>query len=227
MALITLEPPREGFGADRFLIRNGARERNAVAIALRPFIQELPERLVDPAQFPMPGRRGPSRVKPSFPTPISNRETTEEIRLSEGGVAPLLGGEQALPCTASQVRSWTFTQTVATGNESLVVTLPLPWPFKINHITATTRSAPLDNNSHLRIWVAPGTGNNGVISPGRIPVLVNALEVAGSLDPITTPKHLYPAYPVSQPNWHIQLIAENSTGGTLIYQTHIEIERLG
>lgn len=76
MTLIVLEPPREGFGADRFLIRNGARARNELAIALRPFIQELPERLIDPAQFPQPGRRGASRPPPTFP---STREQRAEV----------------------------------------------------------------------------------------------------------------------------------------------------
>lgn len=227
MGLITLEPPREGFGADRFIIRNGARERNAEAIALRPFIQELPERLVDPAQFPMPGRRGPSRVKPSFPKPITTREETESISLTETGVGQLLGGEQALPCTASQTRSWSFTLTVLAAAEFLLVTPKMAWPFKINHIVVSTFTAPAINAAHMRFWVAPGEGRNTVISPGRIPVILTTSLAAGSLDPNLRPKSLFPAYPVSQPNWHIQIQADNGTAGTLIFIGHIELERLG
>lgn len=227
MALITIEPPREGFGADRFLIRNGARARNEIAIALRPFIQELPERLVDPAQFPPPGRRGPSRITPTFPRATDRREESENIVLSEAGIAAEIGGTQALACIPSQTRTFSLSQTLTTGTSRARGTIAFPWAFRITHFETFTLAAVAGNVAIVALFVAPGIPLNDVASPGRVGVTLRITGAASGVNVQTVPKVFYPGFVVSQPNWHVQITFDNPSASTVDFFVLLELERLG
>lgn len=228
MTLIIIEPPREGFGADRFLIRNGARARNAQAIALRPFIQELPERLVDPAQFPQPGRRGPSRVAATFPRPSTTREQTETLNLTPEGIEHLLGGEARLPCVPDEVYTFYQVQAVATGATSRQPSLRFAWPFRITHIQAWTLTTPSNVGVNISVGVAPGDGLVGVVPAGLINVInfqATPGEVLVNVD--ETPIDFFPNFAVSSPDWHIHVLFTNVNSTLISIAIIVEVEKLG
>ncbi|KKN21894.1 hypothetical protein LCGC14_0920800 [marine sediment metagenome] len=230
MTLIILEPPREGFGADRFLIRNGARARNELAIRLRPFIQELPERLIDPAQFPQPGRRGPSRPPPTFPGTREQRSETSSTIESEN----LLTGEVSVPapsveCVAA-IQGGTHLFNFSIGTPALEFQgqsgQAIPRPFIINsvgHISTVGRNASLvfvievaddDDTTTIAGSVFPREGILGEFTVGQNTFPTNTFQM------------YFPQHKISRAGRFIKMWLFNNTAGAAIVDVSVNFTLL-
>ncbi len=226
MALTEIPGGPRNFGAARFLVRNGARERDAAARLLRPLIQELPERLIDPAEFPQPGRRGPSRSEASFPGSRERREETENIVVGEG-VRP---GEPGTPGILSCAPLGGFTLTLGGVTPALTndvnISNRIPYPFMITHIQAALEATfTVDITQSFFTDVTPSNDPDDRFQWRAIipPESQHRFVFPTGLDEIG---HHYPNFIENRDNSRIKLVTLNNTVAARVTNATFDIVRL-
>jgi len=234
MRLVETPERARGFGARRFLVeRNGLVSVEAAA-QLRLRYNEYPERpALDPA-FPVPGRRGPSRVidlrapgavAPPAPGPVYPSGVPIDDRATP--VPTAVGPSTGLSPIVQSIGDGGFVLSsrinIAAGVTSVVVSERIAFPFLIVAFQGVS-GFPFGTVSvtGVRVKVSSDNSTAGGESTSGDDVQLG-VTIAGRFFTWTTPMEVYPNFRVLEYGRFIKIITFNGSAGAADYMNMVSV----
>jgi hypothetical protein len=233
-------PAVRGFGQRRFIVRGTLAIPESVEGVLRPRVDEYPERYpLDPG-YPQAGRRGGSRppsqqggapAAAGAPAPeiipVSIYPVLRVDRKTGNDIAPGGFGTNA-PSVSKACYTKGHSDTVASavpiGATQLFNFGPIPFPFRVEHVTLVT-SAGLPNNLEFRLFVSSVASDGTNIPAGAQSVL----KFGGGSNGVTAsgaPTNLFPGFEVNLDNQFIIAFLFNNSAAIQTMQISFDYTEL-
>lgn len=231
--MITEATRRANFGQERLIVRGSNFLPLERAALLRQSYNEYPERWPLVEGFPRPGQRGGSRPPSSsgggeggegssslYVPPGASVFPPSRLRPEQAAPPQAAYGAQPIPggspfCDLGSGGTFSTSDTLANGTSTIVVPPKFPFPFVITFVEAWSSIAATGANIQVKVsenddssggTSVPGTAI--LIPPGVADNAVIAVSNAGA--------QYWPFYIVSQPNWFLKLVMNNTSGGAAV-----------